>query len=644
MTINGTPRLPEDAVEFVDGALNNKPELIVHSGDLPATAYALRDLFAKAGHLFDRDMPVKLVQPANGGAMEARPLTVSGVVMEAHRFCQPVKIDYNDKHIPITLPDRIARMYLDLIGEWNLPPLAGITSAPIIAADGTIRDVVGYDAATGLWCCNGPLLCVPKRPREGDAAAALRVLRDAFKTFPFADAVRRYDPVLAIQIVDLDYPPGRDESAFFAGLLTAVCRASLWLAPGFLIVAPQVSGAGSGKGLLVRAICVIAFGVRPRAFTAGHDRQELDKRIVAELVEAAPALFLDNVNVTILSSATLACLLTERPARVRLLGYSRMVALNSSAFIAVTGNGLTVSEDLARRFVYCELDAKCEDPETRPFRSGFLEQIETRRHELLTAALTILRWGRQNSGSLTRGRPLGSFETWSEWVRDPLLTLGCADPVERIEVLKANDPRRQRIAELYQVWWNQHGDDPVKAVALAEAVGNLIDPQGRGRQFIASYLSQLSGTRAAGFVLDRQQPVGKWGAATYSLKRTSAETHDGNRHRGDRERRGPAERASKPMPPMVPMPDAAEKGEAPVDHEDKGHCDDPSLETEGQHRRPPRQGTAEIGKPCRFVYHRRTAEDLFHRIREHEEEHPRRVRRSAGDPDADFIGADEERY
>ena len=31
-----------------------------------------------------------------------------------------------------------------------------------------------------------------------------------------------------------------------------------------------------------------------------------------------------------------------------------MVPLNSTAFIAVTGNGLTVTEDLARRFISCD--------------------------------------------------------------------------------------------------------------------------------------------------------------------------------------------------------------------------------------------------------------------------------------------------
>jgi hypothetical protein len=194
-----------------------------------------------------------------------------------------------------------------------------------------------------------------------------------------------------------------------------------------------------------------------------------------------------------------------------------MVPLNSTAFVAVTGNGLTVTEDLARRFIPCELDARCEDPELRPFPAGFLENIERRRPELLAAVLTIWRWGRQNASGLTRGKPLGSFETWTEWCRDPFVALGCRDPVERIESLKANDPRRQRIAELFRTWWEQHGASPMKANDLAEAVKTIADPQGRGRQYLATFLTQLAGTHAAGFVLNRQEPAGKWTAATYAL-------------------------------------------------------------------------------------------------------------------------------
>jgi hypothetical protein len=65
-----------------------------------------------------------------------------------------------------------------------------------------------------------------------------------------------------------------------------------------------------------------------RSGCAGH---ELDKRLAAELIEAQPALFLDNANGVTLRSDTLASVLTERPARVRVLGETRMVPLNSTA-------------------------------------------------------------------------------------------------------------------------------------------------------------------------------------------------------------------------------------------------------------------------------------------------------------------------
>ena len=413
-------------------------------------------------------------------------------------------------------------MYLDLGGEWNLQPLAGITTAPSLTADGTVRAAEGYDPISQLWCATIPPLTIPEQPSREQAEAALRVLRETFRTFPFADALRRKDKDLQLEVVDLDQPPGVDESAFLVSLLTATCRPHLWLAPGFLVRAPEISGAGTGKGLIVRSICAIAFGIQPRAFTKGADRQELDKRLASDLIKAIQVLFLDNFNSAMLRSEILASVLTERRTCVRPLGRTGMVALNSTAFIAVTGNGLSVSEDLARRFMVSELDAQCEDPEQRPFATDFLpNKIESRRAELLSATLTIWRWGRQHAVELTPGRPLGSFEQWAEWCRDPLLALGCRDPVERIDEIKSDDPHRRQVVELFEAWHALHDDKAVKATAIAEPVRALLDPQGRGRQFVAARLVQLAGTRAGGFVLTRQEAAGKWGKATYSLVPTA---------------------------------------------------------------------------------------------------------------------------
>jgi putative DNA primase/helicase len=542
-----------DVITLVDHALAPKPDLVIRASDLPASAEALRDVLAASGKFFDRGVPVRIIHPADGGPPSATPLTKHNVVFEAHRLCRPVRFDAKGDREEITLSERLAQMYLDMKGEWNLPPLAGVSTAPLLSADGNVRVADGYDPETDLWCCHIPMLTLPSLPSRNDAEAALRRLRKAFRTFPFGDASRRWDASQGVEVVDLLQPPGRDESAFLLALMTAVCRPSLWLAPGMLFTAPAVSGAGSGKGLLVRAICSVAFNIRPRAFTTGGERHELDKRFAAELIEAQPALFLDNANGVTLRSDTLASLLTERPASVRVLGETRMVSLNSAAFVALTGNGLTVTEDLARRFILCELDARCEDPETRPFSVGFLENIGRQRLELLTAALTIWRWGRHST--LTCGKPLGSFEKWAEWCRDPLLALGCRDPVERIDELKANDPRRRHITELLRAWWQHHRAAPMKVNDLADGVKAIADPQGRGRQYLATFISGLAGTHAAGFVLTRQEPAGKWNAATYAL--AEAVPTDPTLHRTRRIATPDGTGPASPMSPMSPMPDAS---------------------------------------------------------------------------------------
>jgi hypothetical protein len=334
-----------------------------------------------------------------------------------------------------------------------------------------------------------------------------------------------------------------------------------------------MSGAGAGKGLLARCISIIAFGREPHAVTGGTNVEELEKRIAAELIEGSPALFLDNLNNTAFRFNLLASAITERPARVRLLGRSQMVPLNATALVILTGNGLTVSEDLARRFITVEFDPRTEDPEARSFTTDIRAEVTKRRAELLAALLTIWRWGRITK-DIVAGRTLGSFEQWGRWVRDPLLALGCKDPADRVGEAKERDARRQAISELFAIWWEHHEDRPTTISGLHEDVRHAADPQGRGRQFLSSQLERLAGTRTAGYVLTRQAPPGRWGAATYALKSTREgeghrdhRGHDTTEPTGDRpfahsadgnvDKNGVnAGAEAHPKPPMPPMPSA----------------------------------------------------------------------------------------
>lgn len=515
---------------------NTKPKLLVDRANPDKTIDALADIIANAGEFYDHNGDiVEVISDRNSGLAVIRSVDAGRLILETHKKARPYFIKNNNgtfEDKDTQFPRELAAMYLSSNSHLKLAPLKAIISSPLLGLDGSVDCVNGYHKETGFYLTGvpdvGPM--VPMTPMREDAENALQLLREAFKTFAFADAVTVLDGN-GIQVVNTTLSPSADESACLTAILTAVVRPNLNLAPALLVHAAETSGAGSGKGKIVRCICAIAYPSQPSAITSGQNGDELEKRITSKLMGHPSCLLLDNMNGLTLKSDLLASVLTENPAETRILGQSRTVLLSSSAFIAATGNGLIVSEDLARRFIEVRFDAKVEDPESREFKGDIVKEISERRPELLAACLTIWRWGLQSL--LPKGRALGGFEQWCAWVRDPLLALGCIDPVLRISEAKQNDPHRIRKAEIFQAWWKAHRSQPVTASGVSETVRELLDPQGRGRQYMAKAVSALEGTRIAGFVMSKQRPNGNWGASTYALKQIEDEG---------------------PMIPMTPMP------------------------------------------------------------------------------------------
>lgn len=538
-----------------------RTDLYVNPADLPDTAAELAGLLAMRPMLFDRGVPVRLAMDSQRGGLVASPLDLAGVVNECHAVARPwTHSKARDGELvrrDVTLPDRVARLYLDRRGAWQLRPLDGIASAPLLAEDGSARAAEGYDAGARLWCERIPVVDLPERPTKDEARAALHRLRLRLRTFAFADAPRVALSGCPVLVSDVEQPPRLDESTALVALLTAVCRPSLHLAPGLAVAAPSYSGAGSGKGLLVRALCAVAFGAAPVTITAGADAAELEKRIASALMEATPAITLDNLNATALRCATLESALTERPSYARVMGGNRIVALNATAFLCVTGNGLTLSSDTARRFLTVELDAGMEEPETRAFTGDLVPELLADRADLLRDVLTVWRWGRQAGDALPRGLALGSFEQWCRWCRDPLLALGCQDPVKRVADAKLNDPRRRAVAELFHAWHKAHGSEVVTVATLAPSVQAVANPDRKPRQWLTARIRRLAGTRLAGFVLVHDAPDGKWSADRYSLQQANGAAPPGSigrhgEHRGQDSHPPPMT----PMHPYAPEPSA----------------------------------------------------------------------------------------
>jgi len=187
---------------------------------------------------------------------------------------------------------------------------------------------------------------------------------------------------------------------------------------------------------------------------------------------------------------------------------------SAPSLICITGNGISLSEDLARRFIEIRFDARVEDPESRQFRSDVVADAARSRRSLLADALTIWRWGRHMD--LRAKKRLGGYEKWSDWVIAPLVHLGCADPTSRISETKKNDPLRLRQEAIFQEWYRRHGEAEIEVKDLSQSVKELIGVN-KSRQYFATAVRGFVGMRLGGFMLGSTRTEGKFAVTRYFL-------------------------------------------------------------------------------------------------------------------------------
>lgn len=178
---------------------------------------------------------------------------------------------------------------------------------------------------------------------------------------------------------------------------------------------------------------------------------------------------LDNVTAP-LGSAPLALALTATSIKDRLLGSTETKAAPMQAVFLATGNNLQYLGDVARRVVPIAIDPKLERPEER---RGFAHSplppwVQQERPRLVIAALTIVK-AYFVAGCPTQGlTPLGSFEAWSDLIRQALVWAGEADPCEgRKEIEATSNPEFEALNVLLVAWETCYG---TREVTLRQVV------------------------------------------------------------------------------------------------------------------------------------------------------------------------------
>jgi primase-polymerase (primpol)-like protein len=275
-------------------------------------------------------------------------------------------------------------------GDDGIRLLKHVVNVPTLRKDGTIFDLPGYDAISGLFFYpTGEIPKIQPDPTRESANKAAAWLLDMLRDFPFENE--------------------SDRTNYIGLLLTFVVREMCGCVPLALIDAPS---AGTGKSLLAKIAAITATGRLPEFGILPNEEEEARKLFTSKLQESPPVLVFDNAEKAIKSSA-LAALITADVWQDRLLGRNRILHLPARSVLIITGNNIRLGGDIPRRCYRVRIDANAARPWTR---GGFSHQLPDyaaeNRGKIIAALLTMARaWliaGRPEGGNTV----LGSFETW----------------------------------------------------------------------------------------------------------------------------------------------------------------------------------------------------------------------------------------
>jgi len=441
----------------------------------------LRDLVADAGMALEAHNAPPFLFDRGGGMVRVRQDRVQGNVIDpmskdAVQLTLSHAADWfhvsqskgGDEWHPEP-PSMTAVAALLSMPAWpGVPYLAGVVSAPLFAADGTLITEPGYHPPSGYLFEPDPgmaFLPVPENPSADEVRAAVALLNEPIEEFPFADEGSRA-AALCVMI-----------EPFVRELIDGPTPLRLFEAPT----------EGTGKTLLLQTITAPAFGRVVDAIQEVEGVEEWRKTLFAALLENPGMVFIDNVNKR-LDSGALASAVTATRMRQRVLGSSKTLSVLVKCLWVATANNARLSRELVRRCVPSYMLPESERPyEGRTFKRKLPQWALERRPQLATAALTLGRaW--LAAGRPRGGKTIGMFEAWAEVMGGILDVAGVPGFLSNLDGFRrsATDVEGEWGA-LVSLWWDKFKDNPVAAAdlydqaAAAELLGCVPDAVVDGR-------------------------------------------------------------------------------------------------------------------------------------------------------------------
>ena len=422
-------------VEATEQGVIDVPDALPYFNFGGALAYSTYDKPSKKATGIDDEAPpdVPVVKMYNHDSLQLR----------VERSVLHYKTEYDEAENPIKTPVPTPSPVISKMLN-NPMPLAprvtGLVSHPIVSLDGRVINQEGVDDKTGLLLqFGGARFTVPESPTADDSQEAVeRIKQILFTEFCFED-----DPKT----------PNLYLIATLAVLLTAIFRKVIDQAPGSLICA---NVQGTGKTTLARIIHMIATGRDMPVSSLGGSVEETQKAMLSALLQSPAMLCFDNIlDGSEIHDPTLAQVITSPYFQGRILGKSQEVSVNTNTLFVFTGNNVTVSVDLVRRFLPVRLTTDVSQPETRTFNHpDIVQHCLNVRSAIIYDCLVIVK------AYLDAGAPLDSvglvgsgFPQWDRMVRFPLLGATGTDVVEAMNTNREQSTEHQAMTGIIEGLW-----------------------------------------------------------------------------------------------------------------------------------------------------------------------------------------------
>ncbi len=233
--------------------------------------------------------------------------------------------------------------------------------------------------------------------------------------------------------------PSRSQAVVIAGMLTMFAGGllpRLARKPAFVYTSNSV---GSGKTLLAQMATASVIGeAATKAWPAREE--ELQKLLDTTVQYGKPYLLFDNLR-GMLKSSSLEAFITSSTVTGRVLGGSAEFTCPNMTVVFVTGNGVTLSEDMDRRSLYVELFVEEADVQKRKITREIDDNwvaMPANRSKILSAMWAMVRdWdgeGRdQDKRRPHNTRRFASFAEWGRVIGGIVQHAGLGDCIERVD-------------------------------------------------------------------------------------------------------------------------------------------------------------------------------------------------------------------